>query len=84
MPSVNPNPLFPFLSFGMGHPEQALSDMRRCDARSAQIGSAESIGEDFHRSAYSGEPSKSILARNLLSKDRCRAALGDETPSFRP
>jgi len=52
--------------------------MRRADARSRQIGTPDGISQVLQVSAYSGEPFTSILARNLLSKDRWRAALGDE------
>jgi hypothetical protein len=63
---------------GVGHPENALAPVRRSDARSAQIGSPANISQVFQVKANSGEPFTSILARNLLSKHRCRAALGDE------
>lgn len=52
-------------------------------ARSAQIGGPNSISQDFQRTTHSGEPCSSVSARNLLSKDRCRAALGDEPPELR-
>lgn len=52
--------------------------MRRTAARSAQIGGPDGISCCFQVSSYSGEPFTSKRARNLLSKDRCRAALGDE------
>lgn len=52
--------------------------MGRADARSAQIGSRDGIAQCFQVSEYSGEPCTSIAARNLLDKERCRAALSDE------
>jgi hypothetical protein len=55
-----------------------LPDVRRPDARSAQIGGPDGISQSFHVSAYSGEPFTSISACNLFSKHRCRFALGDE------
>jgi hypothetical protein len=61
-----------------------LSDVRRADARSAQIGGPELIGQCFHVSAYSGEPYTAKFARNLLSKDDCRLAPADEIPEERP
>jgi hypothetical protein len=64
--------------FGVGHPEQALSDMRRTRARSAQIGGPDGISQMLQVSAYSGEPFTSVSARNLLAKDHSRRALGDE------
>jgi hypothetical protein len=53
---------------GVGHPEQSLSDMRRRDARSAQIGARDGIAHSFQVSKYSGEPFKSSASANLLSK----------------
>jgi hypothetical protein len=50
----------------------------RRDACSAQIGGPDGISQAFQVSAYSGEPFTSSAVRNLLSKDCCRAALGDE------
>jgi hypothetical protein len=58
--------------------------MRRPDARSAQIGGPDRISQCFQVSAYSGEPFTSKARRNLLSKDRWRAALGDESKELRP
>jgi hypothetical protein len=62
----------------VGHPVQPLSPVGRADARSAQIGSPAGISQSFQVKANSGEPFTSILARNLLSKHRCRSPLGDE------
>jgi len=73
-----PAELFALSSCGVGHPIQPLPPVRRSDARSAQIGSPAGISQVFQVKANSGEPFASILARNLLSKDRCRTALGDE------
>jgi hypothetical protein len=39
-----------------GHPEEPLADVRRADARSAQIGGPDGIAQAFQVSAYSGEP----------------------------
>jgi hypothetical protein len=55
-----------------------LPDVRRPDARSAQIGGPDGISQSFQVSAYSGEPFTSILARNLFPKHSCRSALADE------
>jgi hypothetical protein len=63
---------------GVCHPVQPLSAVRRSDARSAQIGSPAGISQFFQVSANSSEPLSPIRARNLLSKDDCRTALGDE------
>jgi hypothetical protein len=66
------------------HPVQPLPPVRRSDARSAQIGSPDGISQVFHVKANSGEPFTSIRARNLLSKDDCRTALGDEVVKSGP
>lgn len=58
--------------------------MRRADARSAQIGGPAGISHVFQVSAYCGEPLAAILARNLLSKHRWRAALGDDAEKSGP
>ena len=80
--AVNPD------ASGVGHPdsppEQALTEMRSADPRSAQIGGPDGIAQCFQVSAYSGEPRPSIRARNLLSKDDWREALGDELAEDRP
>jgi hypothetical protein len=68
----------------VGHPEKSLSDVRRADARSAQIGGPDFIAQCFQVSAYSGEPFTSSVARNLFSKDDWRAALGDEPSHLGP
>jgi hypothetical protein len=69
---------------GLRHPEQPLSPVRRSDARSAQIGSPAGISQLFQVKPNSGEPLSPILARNLLSKHRCRSALGDEVVKSGP
>jgi hypothetical protein len=52
--------------------------MRRPDARSRQIGGPAGISCVFQVSSHSREPFEPRLARNLLSKDDWRLALGDE------
>ncbi len=71
---------------GVGHgaPVKALPEMRCADPRSAQIGGPNGISQTFQVKAYSGEPVKPGAARNLLSKDDCRAALRDEAAHFGP
>jgi hypothetical protein len=73
---------------GVGQPDsnevEALTDVRRTDARSAQISSPEGIARAFQVSAYSVEPREAVRARNLLSKDDWRAALSDETEPLGP
>jgi hypothetical protein len=61
-----------------------LPDVRRADARSAQIGGPDGISQLFQVNSYSGEPFAPIAARNLLSKHRCRSALGDEAQKSGP
>jgi hypothetical protein len=70
--------------WSVGHPVKSLPDMRRTDARSAQIGTPDSISQRFQVSAYSGEPYAAILACNLLSKDNWRAALFNEASHLGP
>jgi hypothetical protein len=61
-----------------------LSDVRRPDARSAQIRSPDSKSQCFQVSLYSGEPFTSSRACNLLSKDNWRAALRNEALKLWP
>jgi len=73
---------------GVGQPlsdePEPLSDMRRADARSAQICRPDGVARGFHVSTYKVEPTEAVLARNLLSKDDCRLALADEVVPMRP
>lgn len=78
------NNVSPSLLIAVGHPIQPLPNVWRADARSAQIGTPAGISQCFQVSAYSGEPFTPILARNLLSKDNWRAALGDEAVKSGP
>jgi hypothetical protein len=68
----------PSLAFGVCHPEQPLPLLWRADARSRQIRRCDGIVDFLQVKRYSIEPFESVAARNLLSKDRCRAALRDE------
>lgn len=77
-------PLAPFSAWGLRHPEQSLADVWRVEARSAQIGAPKSIVQHFQRSSYSIKPDAAIRARNLLSKNCCRAALLDEAAELGP
>jgi hypothetical protein len=76
----------PFGTVGVGHadPVESLPDMRRPDARSAQIGSRPGISHTFQVSEHSGEPFSPSLARNLFAKNRCRSALADEPVELWP
>jgi hypothetical protein len=48
--------------------------MRRAEARSAVIDRRAGVSRRFHVSLYKVEPSKAVLARNLLTKHDSRAA----------
>jgi hypothetical protein len=54
----------------VGHPDkpQSLSDVRRADARSAQIDRPAGVIRSFQVSLNKVEPSKAVLARNLLQR----------------
>jgi hypothetical protein len=58
--------------------------VRGADARSAQIRHPNGVSRYFQVSAYSVEPAEAVLARNLLSKDNWRMALGDEAIELGP
>ena len=73
---------------GVVHPygtkEEAAADVRGTDARSAQIGGRDAISQCFQVSLYNAEPRPASRARNLLSKEHWREALGDEGSPDRP
>ena len=69
---------------GLGHEPQSLPDVRRTDARSAQIGRPNGVVLVFQVSGNHIKPPKPSFARNLLSKDDWRDALLDEPEPFRP
>lgn len=69
---------------GVGHEPEALSDMGRADARSAEISRPAGVARSFQVSLNKVEPAEAVLARNLLAKDVCRAALADEMVPVRP
>jgi hypothetical protein len=54
---------------GVGHEVEPLSDVRRPDARSAQIRSRDGVARSFQVSANNVEPREASPARNLFSKD---------------
>jgi hypothetical protein len=66
------------LALGVAHEEQPLPDVRCADARSAQIGRPDGVTLAFQVRRNKIEPGKARGARNLLSKDRWRAADADE------
>jgi hypothetical protein len=63
---------------------QSLPDVRRPEARSAEIKSPDGVARSFHVSVNKLDPSESVLARNLLAKDDARSALFDEVKPRRP
>jgi hypothetical protein len=73
---------------GVGHPQcdnpQALSDVRRTDARSRGIDRPDGVTCIFQVSLYNVELSEAALSRHLLAKHDVRAALADETEPCRP
>jgi hypothetical protein len=72
------------LARGVCRPENPLPFVWRADARSRQIRRPDGISDFFQVKRYSIEPFKSVVWRNLLSKDRCRAALRDEAVELWP
>jgi len=66
---------------GVGHPIQPVSDVRSTDARRRKRDRPDGVIQGFQVSLYKVEPRICVLARNLLSKDDCRAALRDEMTS---
>src|SRR5690349_19637763 len=58
--------------------------MWRTDARSAQIRRPDGVTASFQVSVNRVEPTKSVDARNLFSKDDWRATLADECEPCRP
>ena len=63
---------------GVGHPIKPVSDVRRTDARRRERDRPEGVTQGFQVSVYKVDPRIAVFARNLLSKDDCRAALFDE------
>jgi len=58
--------------------------MRSAEARSAGIDRPEGVARSFHVSLYKVEPSQSVLACNLLAKNKPSGALFDEPVEGRP
>ena len=71
-------------AFGVGHPVQAVSDVRGTDARSRERHRPEGVVQGFQVILNKVDPRICVLARNLLSKDDWRAALADEVVPRRP
>jgi len=83
-----PGVSFQSLALGVTHgasgPVEALSDVRRAEARSAGIDRPDGVVRSFQVSVYKVEPTEAVLACNLLAKDCVRAALRDETEEVGP
>jgi hypothetical protein len=81
-PVRGPLPPLPSDAAGVGqpfsNPPEALSDVRRADARSAEINRPTGVARCFQVSVYKVEPTEAVFACNLLTKDDVRAALADE------
>lgn len=71
-------PSFASTVFGLRHPEESVSDVRRTDARRRKRDGPKGVFQGFQVSVYKVDPRLDSLARNLLSKDDWRAALLDE------
>jgi hypothetical protein len=69
---------------GVGHEVKPLPDVRRPEARSAQIQTPDGVALSFQISVNKVEPSKAVLGRNLFTKYRCRTADFDEVVPRRP
>lgn len=63
---------------GVGHEPQPLPDVRRTDARSAEIDRPDGVTRTFQVSVNKVEPVETVAACNLLAKHDARAALRDE------
>jgi hypothetical protein len=68
----------------VGHEVQSLPDVRRPEARSAQIRRPDGVTRSFQVRRNNVEPSKAVFGRNLLAKDCVRAALANEPEPCRP
>jgi hypothetical protein len=55
-----------------------LADVRRTDARSAEIDRPAGVSRCFQVRLYKVEPTEAVFACNLFTKDNVRAALADE------
>jgi hypothetical protein len=70
--------LFQSRAAGVGHPIDSIPEVRRTDARRRKRDTPEGVIHGFHISVYKVDPRLCRLARNLLSKNVCRAALFNE------
>ena len=75
---------FACCAMGVGHEPQALADVRRTDARSAQIDRPDGVTRCFQVSVNKVEPAEAVTACNLFAKHDARAALRDEAQPLGP
>jgi hypothetical protein len=68
-PSSDLTDLLASFAPAVGHEVKPLPDVRRPDARSAQICSPDAISQSFQVSANSGEPVPASAACNLFAKN---------------
>jgi hypothetical protein len=71
-------------AIGVGHPVEPVTDVRSTDARRRKRDRPDPVSQAFQVILYKVDPRICVAARNLLSKDRCRAALIDEVEEVRP
>jgi hypothetical protein len=69
---------------GVGHPVETVTDVRSTDARRRKRDRPDPVSHAFQVILNKVDPRVCVTARNLLSKDRCRAALLDEVEERRP
>ncbi|EOF6267726.1 hypothetical protein ACK1GW_005010, partial [Salmonella enterica] len=60
------------MAVGVGHPEEALPDVRRTEARSTKIDNSDGVFRLFQVKLYSVEPCEAVFACNLFTKDNVR------------
>jgi hypothetical protein len=68
----------------VGHEPEALSDVRRADARSAQTDRRDGESKVLQVSANSADPVEANRCFNLFTKENSRSALADELAPNRP
>src|SRR5215469_2327115 len=69
---------------GVGHEVQPLPDVRRANAARSKYRLPNGVVRPFQVSLNKVEPAVSNRIINLLSKERCRSALADESRPIRP
>src|ERR1700747_1999916 len=74
----------PFGQFGVGHPVQSVSDVRRTDARRRKRDRPEGVTQGFQVSLYKVEPRVCVFACNLFTNAFDRSTLADEVEGVGP